>query len=80
MKKIKGGALVTEIVNLMMKKRSENLNQSIFIYSGHDLTLFNLFRALKIVDQTAELPEYAATFVFEMHHSNLYPNDFEVKV
>jgi hypothetical protein len=80
MKKIKGGATATEFLDKMIKKRAQLLTQSIFVYVGHDITLINLFRALNIVDQTANLPEYAASLVFEMHHSNLYTDDFEVKV
>lgn len=66
----------------MVKKRNQLLepNRNIFIYSGHDITLVSLMRALNIIDQTANKPDYAATLVFEMHNSITYEDDFEVKV
>lgn len=82
MKKVKGGALLTEIIDQMTKKRSRTLtpDRSIFIYSGHDVTLVNLMRALNIIDQTTMKPDYASTLVLELHHSVTFKNDFEVKV
>lgn len=82
MKKIKGGAIVTEIVDNMIKKRAHTLKpeRSIFIYSGHDVTLVNLMRALTVLNQTSAKPDYGATFVFELHHSVIYEDDFEIKV
>lgn len=66
----------------MIKKRNQLLepNRNIFIYSGHDVTLVSLMRALGIIDQTANKPDYAATLVFELHNSITYADDFEVKV
>lgn len=82
MKKVKGGALLTEILDNMTKKRGRTLtpNRSIFIYSGHDVTLVNLMRALDIIDQTTMKPDYASALVLELHHSVTFKDDFEVKV
>lgn len=82
MKKVKGGALLTEILDHMTSKRSRTLtpNRSIFIYSGHDVTLVNLMRALGIIDQTAMKPDFGSALVLELHHSVTYKDDFEVKV
>lgn len=82
MKKIKGGALVTEILDQMLKKRSGLLHpeRSLFIYSGHDVTLVNVMRAVGVIDETSNKPDYGATLVFELHHSHAYKDDFEVKV
>lgn len=82
MKKVKGGAIITEIVDNMIKKRSRILapERSIFIYSAHDVTLVNLMRALNVISQTSKKPDYSATFVVELHHSVIYENDFEVKI
>lgn len=82
MRKIKGGALVTEIIDNMVKKKFKILTpeRSIFIYSGHDVTLVNVMRALGIVDQTAKKPDYSSALIFELHHSVTYDDDFEVKV
>ncbi|KAJ6638288.1 Lysosomal acid phosphatase [Pseudolycoriella hygida] len=82
MKKVKGGALLTEIMEHMTKKRSRTLtpDRSIFIYSGHDVTLVNLMRALDIIDQTTKKPDFASALVLELHHSITFKDDFEVKI
>lgn len=66
----------------MLKKKNNLLSpdRSIYIYSGHDVTLINLMRALGIEHQTSQKPEYAATLVVEMHHSIIFDDDFEIKV
>lgn len=75
------GPIVTEILDYMIKKVSNKLvpNRSIFLYSGHDVTLVNVMRALNIIEQTAIKPQYGATLALELHH-NAYFNDIEVKV
>uniref|UniRef100_U5EQ46 Putative lysosomal & prostatic acid phosphatase n=1 Tax=Corethrella appendiculata TaxID=1370023 RepID=U5EQ46_9DIPT len=82
MKKVKGGAIVTEILDTMLKKRSQILlpERSIFIYSGHDVTLVNLMRALNVIDQASRKPDFSSAIVFELHHSITYDDDFEVKI
>lgn len=82
MKKVKGGAFLTEIHTNMIDKRRRNLNpdRKIFLYSAHDVTLVNVMNSLGILDQTAKLPEYASALVFELHHSSLFQDDFEVKI
>lgn len=66
----------------MIKKRSHLLvpERSIFVYSGHDVTLVNLMRALDITEHTSRKPDFAATLVFELHHSVVFEDDFEIKV
>ncbi|XP_030573457.1 lysosomal acid phosphatase isoform X1 [Drosophila novamexicana] len=83
MKRIKGGAFLTEILKKMQNKRRKNLNpdRKIFLYSAHDVTLVNVMNSLGILDQTAKLPEYASALVFELHHSKSFADgDFEVKL
>lgn len=76
------GALVTEILDQMIKKRTGTLvpERSIFVYSAHDVTLVNVMRALAIDEQTSRKPDYGATLVMELHHSVNFEEDFEVKV
>ncbi|XP_005180743.1 venom acid phosphatase Acph-1 [Musca domestica] len=82
MKKVKGGAFLTEIHSKMLNKRKRNLSpdRKIFLYAGHDVTLVNVMNSLNILDQTAKLPEYASALAFELHHSSLFKDDFEVKI
>ncbi|XP_037949491.1 lysosomal acid phosphatase-like isoform X1 [Teleopsis dalmanni] len=82
MKKVKGGAFISEIHKNMLSKHKKNLNpdRKIFLYAGHDVTLVNVMNSLNILSQTAKLPEYASALVFELHHSSLFKNDFEVKI
>ncbi|XP_018785612.1 PREDICTED: lysosomal acid phosphatase [Bactrocera latifrons] len=82
MKKVKGGAFLAEIIKKMENKRRKNLNpdRKIFLYSGHDITLVNIMNTLNILDQTDTLPSYASALSFELHHSSLFKDDFEVKI
>ncbi|CAD6992309.1 unnamed protein product [Ceratitis capitata] len=82
MKKVKGGAFLAEIIKKMENKRRKNLNpdRKIFLYSGHDITLVNIMNTLSILDQTDVLPSYASALSFELHHSSLFKDDFEVKI
>uniref|UniRef100_A0A1B0CQF8 Uncharacterized protein n=1 Tax=Lutzomyia longipalpis TaxID=7200 RepID=A0A1B0CQF8_LUTLO len=80
MKKIKGGVIVTDIHDNMVKKLNGLQNRSIFVYSVHDVTLVNFMRAIGVIEETAKVPEYAATIVVELHHSVIYEDDFEVKI
>lgn len=82
MKKVKGGAFVSEILDNMVNKRRRNLqpDRRIFLYAGHDVTLVNVLHSLNLLAQTASLPDYASALAFELHHSSLFKDDFEVKV
>uniref|UniRef100_A0A182JTA2 MADF domain-containing protein n=1 Tax=Anopheles christyi TaxID=43041 RepID=A0A182JTA2_9DIPT len=82
MKKIKGGAIVGELLDNAVRRRSGILipERNIFIYSGHDVTLVNFMRALNIIDQTTGKPDFSAAIVFELHHSITFDDDFEVKI
>lgn len=72
MRRIKGGLLITEIVDKMMKKEAGELTQNIFIYSGHDLTIMNMLRGLNVTDQTQLVPDYGASLIFELHCNDEY--------
>lgn len=82
MKRVKGGAFLTEILNNMLNKRKRNLqpDRKIFLYAGHDVTMVNVLHSMNLLEDTARLPEYASALVFELHHSSLFKDDFEVKV
>lgn len=84
MKKIKGGAIVSEIFEKLKSKSNGSLlpDRNIFIYSAHDVTLVNTMRALNISDQTSRKPDYAATLAFELHQGLLEnrPSEYSVKV
>lgn len=96
MKRIKGGPLITKIVEQMQMKESRaSPKRSLSIYCGHNRTLVSIMRALNIIDQTNELPDHGATISFELHCATSYEyvnicndvyedddycDDFEVKV
>lgn len=69
MKLVKGGPLVTTIVNEMLQFQRENSSKNLYIYSGHDLTLVSVLRLLDLVNETSSLPEYGATLAFELHNT-----------
>lgn len=72
MRRIKGGLLITEIIDKMLKKQAGELTQNIFIYSGHDTTIANMVRGLNVTGQTRILPDYGASLIFELHCGDEY--------
>lgn len=54
--------------------------RTIAVYSGHDVTLVSLMRALDVIEQTSRKPDFAATLSFELHQGYNDHDDFEVKV
>lgn len=64
----------------MILKTTESLkpDRSTFIYSGHDVTLVNVMRALQIIEQTSKKPDYGATLAIELHNIQ-YSNGFTIK-
>lgn len=81
MKKMKGGAFLTDLIDRLVANFEENSkkNQKIFIYSAHDVSLVNIMRALEVTDQTSNKPDYGATLAFELHQVD-GEKDLEMKV
>lgn len=67
MKRIRGGPLITDVYQQMVKKQNGSLPHNFAIYSAHDSTLVNVMRALNVDDQTTTIPDYGATLAFELH-------------
>ncbi|XP_055315614.1 lysosomal acid phosphatase [Sitodiplosis mosellana] len=82
MKQIKGGFFVTDVLDKMVRKKNNQLepDRKLFIYSGHDVTLVNVMRALDIIPQTTRKPDFAAALYFELHQNPLIVGDLEVKI
>lgn len=76
------GYLVTDVLDKMIQIRNNQLKSTrrLYIYSGHDVTLVNVMRALNIISQTSSKPEFASAIHFELHRNPAFDNDFEVKV
>lgn len=72
MRRIKGGLLITEIVDKMIKKQTEEITQNILVYSGHDSTIRNMVRGMNVTDQVPEMPGYGASLIFELHCNDEY--------
>lgn len=75
------GYLVTDVLDKMIRTKNNQLKpaRKLFIYSGHDVTLVNVMRALNISSQTSNKPDFASALHFELHH-NPIDDDPEVKV
>lgn len=80
MKRIKGGPLITEIIDTMISRRNQLSERAITVYSGHDVTLVSVMNAMNILDQTNGKPEYSALLAIELHHSLDHIDDMDVKV
>ncbi|KAK9877477.1 hypothetical protein WA026_018586 [Henosepilachna vigintioctopunctata] len=64
MKKVKAGPLLKKILNNMKQKSSIGIVPKLLIYSGHDLTLVNILRALGFSEQIK--PSFGAYIIFEL--------------
>lgn len=80
MKRIKGGPMITEIIDTMLNRKNHVSERAITIYSGHDVTLVNVMNAMRIIDQTTSKPNYSAALAIELHHSLDHIDDMDVKV
>lgn len=80
MKRIKGGPLLTEIIETMLARRNQLSERAITVYSGHDVTLVSVLNAMNALDQTTAKPEYSAALTIELHHSLDHIDDMDVKV
>lgn len=80
MKRIKGGPLISEIVETMLSRKNHLTEKAIAIYSGHDVTLVNVMNAMQILNQTTSKPDFAAALTIELHHSLEHIDDMDVKV
>lgn len=67
MTRIRGGPILTDILQQMKRKQRGELTRNSAIYSAHDFTVCNLLRALNASDQTTNTPEYGVTVALELH-------------
>lgn len=67
MRRIRGGPLLTDILEQMKLKQDGKLSRKIAIYSAHDTTLNFLMNALSVIDQTTILADYAAALAIELY-------------
>lgn len=77
MKRLKGGALLKEIITRMSNKSQNNLKPDLdlVLYSAHDLTIVSIMRTLGF-DELLK-PDYGASLIFELHEVN---NKYEVRL
>lgn len=79
LKRLTGGPLVGEIAQNMENKRSGSLkpDRKMVLYSAHDITIVNVWRALGFTDLIK--PDYGASLVFELHKTRS-GTSYEVKL
>lgn len=75
------GPFVTNIYKLMAANRGNTLkpDRNLHVYSGHDVSLINIMRALNITSQTNDVLDFGAALYFELHENQVV-NQLEVKV
>ncbi|XP_014279965.1 prostatic acid phosphatase isoform X2 [Halyomorpha halys] len=64
LKRLRGGPLLKEIITHMKQKRSGNLRQNLWMYSGHDVTLTALMDAMGVFEP--HIPPLAAAVMIEL--------------
>lgn len=79
MTRFRGGPLISDITKQMVSKCAGDLNRNFAMYSGHDTTLNFVMKALNVIDQTTEIPDYGATLCCEMYRHD-DDDDCEVNV
>lgn len=67
MKKIKGGFFLSTVLQLMKKSSKNDEVPSVNMYSGHDLTIVHVLRALNLIDTLK--PDFGASVIIEFHGS-----------
>lgn len=73
--RIRGGPLLTEIINNMLAVQSGSEDaRPVLVYSAHDMTVLSLAYVLGVQDQVPELPNYSDTFMVD------YQDDDTVRV
>ncbi|KAJ8923804.1 hypothetical protein NQ315_010386, partial [Exocentrus adspersus] len=79
MKRMKGGVLLKYIIASMEKSLEERKVPILHLYSGHDLTVVHILRALNLVDTIK--PSFGASLIFELYTNGevkiIYRNSWE---
>ncbi|KAK0078937.1 hypothetical protein PV325_001925 [Microctonus aethiopoides] len=64
-RRLRGGPLLKEITNNMMRARNGQDKKKLYLYSAHDVTIVNVLRAMGFTNQLLK-PEYGAALIFEL--------------
>lgn len=68
MKKVRGGPMITQVVDNMNAMNNKNSSaRNIIIFSAHDLTVHSLIAVLNVKAQAPFIPLYGDTVAIEMH-------------
>jgi len=68
LKRLTGGPILTELVNNMGKKINGSLNQKLFLYLGHDMTISAILNTLGAFD--THWPTFSASLFIELFRKN----------
>lgn len=79
MRRMRGGVLLTQIVENMEAFVAKNDFRNFLIYSGHDTNLFTLASIFEFKDQIPDIPHYADAMIFELHDTNATPLEVKIK-
>lgn len=71
------GPLLGEIKKHLRDSVSHNVERSLYIYSGHDVNVVSLWRALGFEELLQ--PDYGASFAIELHEE-VEQDDFYIRV
>lgn len=67
MARIRGGPIVTNMFEQMVRKQKREMSRNFAIYSAHDTTLNFAMTALNVINQTTPIPDYGATLCLELY-------------
>lgn len=75
MKRVKGGVFVKRVLNSMENFINDEDETKIYLYSGHDISIVHILRALNLTDTIK--PDFGASIAFELHNNS---DSYNVKV
>ncbi|XP_011310807.1 lysosomal acid phosphatase isoform X2 [Fopius arisanus] len=64
-RRLRGGPLLKEITDNMMRVRNGEDERKLYLYSAHDITLVNVLRAMGFTEELFK-PDYGAALIFEL--------------
>ncbi|XP_015118946.1 prostatic acid phosphatase isoform X2 [Diachasma alloeum] len=64
-RRLRGGPLLKEVLDNMMRARYDQHERKLYLYSAHDITLVNVMRAMGFTEELLK-PDYGAALIFEL--------------
>lgn len=79
MKKVRGGPMMTEIIDNMVAVRDKNSSaHNVLIFSAHDFSLHSMITMLNVKPQVPQIAAYGDAIAIELHQNGYYEPEVQV--